>query len=565
MKFKLSSFILFIAVFLLFPLQGLAVEYSITDVTIDAFIQTDGTVEVIEKHTYEFEGEFNGITRSIIPKEGSSITDFSASENEKSLRVEKEDDMYKIYRKGEDETVTTALTYKIEKGVEVYRDVVQFYWPFFDNRNDSTYENMIITIHPPESTKEVVAFGYDAAFGKESVQPDGSVVFHLGEVPSSTNGDIRVAYDTSLFAVGYQTADKDMRAEIIAAKNKLLTEAKEKAESREKLSNFAGIVIPLFAIILLFFIIRNWIEARAKLAAIKREVGSTSFLPKQVMSLPATILYTNHNYLPPQAMAAALLDLVRKGLVQQTSNESFKLFNRTGALEHEEILIDRLFDKIGQNCEFSFEDLEAYTKDKKNHEIYSLFQSAWANAVRKEVKEHSFYENKNKYRLAIGMLSIPLSPLLILFPMYDLFGWFVMTIFLFLAFIIYAIAYRPRTFEGAKLSYEWLIFKGKYKLLKPEDWKNWSEDDQMRAYIYALGTSDKDMQKQNDRLVSAFSKPYTGTDDFQPYSIYSFGYVGPTASGRFHSANDSTSSTGGGSAGSSGGGTGGGGGGSGAF
>ncbi|SES95797.1 hypothetical protein SAMN05421676_102211 [Salinibacillus kushneri] len=35
-------------------------------------------MKVKESHTYQFDDEFNGITRSIIPKKGTSIENFKA-------------------------------------------------------------------------------------------------------------------------------------------------------------------------------------------------------------------------------------------------------------------------------------------------------------------------------------------------------------------------------------------------------------------------------------------------------------------------------------------------------
>ena len=88
-RIPLTFIIGIIIVLFLFPKQGLAVEYSITNVEIDAYLQENGNIEVKETHTYSFDGEFNGITREIIPKEGSWITEFKAIENGKPLRIEK--------------------------------------------------------------------------------------------------------------------------------------------------------------------------------------------------------------------------------------------------------------------------------------------------------------------------------------------------------------------------------------------------------------------------------------------------------------------------------------------
>lgn len=210
-KYIFAILSLILTAMVLLPNVGYAVDFSITEVRIDAFLKEDGRVEVEESHTYSFDGEFNGITREIVPKAGTEITQFEATENGKQLRIEKEEDIYKIHRKGEDETVTVTLSYTIENGVDVYSDVAEFYWPFFDDRNESSYGEMTILVHPPKETGEVIAFGYDVAFDKEEVLADGSVLFQLGEVPSGENGDIRVAYDASLFPSASIAADKPMK------------------------------------------------------------------------------------------------------------------------------------------------------------------------------------------------------------------------------------------------------------------------------------------------------------------------------------------------------------------
>jgi uncharacterized membrane protein len=132
---KWFTSLLLVTLLFIFPLQSLAVEFSITQVKIDAFLRDNGNVEVEETHTYEFDGEFGGITREVVPKKGASISQFTATENGKNLRIEKEDSLYKIHRKGEDETITVKLHYTIENGLEIYQDAAQFYWPFFDDRN----------------------------------------------------------------------------------------------------------------------------------------------------------------------------------------------------------------------------------------------------------------------------------------------------------------------------------------------------------------------------------------------------------------------------------------------
>jgi uncharacterized membrane protein len=559
---KWFTSLLLVALLLVFPHQSLAVDFSITKVKIDTYLQNNGNVEVEETHTYEFDGEFNGITREVIPKKGASISQFTATENGKNLRIEKEDDLYKIHRKGEDETITVTLHYTIENGIEVYQDAAQFYWPFFDERNESSYENLLITIYPPAATDDVIAFGYDEAFTTETIQEDGSVFFNLGYVPSNTNADIRVAYPAGLFPNAHTTADKPMKEGILKAEQELIEQAAADAKTRETLSTISKVGLPAFTIIFLLLLLRDWMSARSRRNDLMREDTQFHSVPKLIMSLPATIFFTNSHYLQPQAMAAGLLDLVRQGYVTKLGDDTFQRVTSKSPLKHENILMEWLFDKIGSQHTFSFDDLTSYTKNKKNHTNFQLFRSQWRDAIKHEVDSYSLYENKTTYRLLIGFSSVLLLPFLFLFPIYDLLGSFLAALLLFFTVILYACVYRPKTWEGAQIAYEWKLFKARFKETPQAEWEKWSDDERMRAYIYGLGISSKEIDRKNNELIEALTSP--SYDDGDTAVFYSIIFIGPDTSSSFRSAYQSTSSSGGGDS-SSGGGTGGGGGGSGAF
>lgn len=132
MKKKLV-FILILFMIGAWPIQTMAVEFSITDVTIDAYLQKNGDVRVTEVQSYSFDDKFRGITREIIPKKGAEITDFTANEGEKELKVKKEKDLYKVSRSGSDENISVELHYMIKNGLSKHPDITEFYWPFLIN------------------------------------------------------------------------------------------------------------------------------------------------------------------------------------------------------------------------------------------------------------------------------------------------------------------------------------------------------------------------------------------------------------------------------------------------
>ena len=121
-------FLLAFFLMLLIPAQVYAIDFEITDVRIDAQLNEDGTADVTENFTYEFDDDFEGITRGLIAKEGTSIQNFSAAENGNDLRVELDDGLYKIYREGEDgDTIQIELTYQIEGAVEKLKTAIDTY------------------------------------------------------------------------------------------------------------------------------------------------------------------------------------------------------------------------------------------------------------------------------------------------------------------------------------------------------------------------------------------------------------------------------------------------------
>lgn len=312
----------------LFPTSVFAVDFSIPEVRIDAFLGPDGDVKVVEHHTYDFNGEFNGIIRELYAKKKAAINSFEAFENGKPLKVEMNNGEYRVHRKGKDETILIELRYNILNGIEKYEDGAQFYWPFFDNRNESDYGNMLITIHPPDAAKNVHFLGYDSAYGTGSIESAGVVSFDLGGVYSGNNGDIRVIYEPTLFPDVVERNGMILD-ELVADENRMAEEIEVFSAKHEQTMKYGnvGMAIAMLAVLGLFttIITRKRI---AKRGALYQLTYDDFLVPVERMSMPATIYYTNGKYFTPVMMAAALLDLVRKGHVLQESDKEFKLMNR---------------------------------------------------------------------------------------------------------------------------------------------------------------------------------------------------------------------------------------------
>jgi len=298
MKKIIITFLFFIVA--LFPTSVFAVDFSIPNVKIDAYLEPDGDVKVVEFHTYDFDGEFNGIIRELIAKKKAAISSFEAFENGEPLEVERNKGEYRVHRKGSDETIVIELRYDILNGIEKYEDGAQFFWPFFDKRNESAYDDMTITIHPPVVAKDVHFLGYDAAYGTGAIESDGVVSFELGYVFSGVNGDIRVVYEPGLFPDVVERSGMILD-ELSADENRLKEEiaiSTAKYEQTMKYGN-AGMAVVMLVIFGLFskMIMRKRVVKRE---ALNQVLDDRFSVPIERMSMPATIYYTSGKYFMPE-------------------------------------------------------------------------------------------------------------------------------------------------------------------------------------------------------------------------------------------------------------------------
>lgn len=563
MKRFIAIFFFVCLLLITFPLSALAVDYSITNVEIKAYLQENGDVQVEEIHTYDFDSAFNGITREIIPKKGAEITGFMAKEGENPLRVEQEKHVYKIYRKGDREKITIRLFYVIKNGVEKHQDLTEFYWPFFDKRNESDYENLSITIFPPKETDRVIAFGYDSAFNKQTINRTGSVTFYFGYVPSKTNGDIRVAYSSDLFPAMVYTTNEKVKEHILQEKLSLEKKVETYMKNQEKTSQVLKSILPLIFIVFFIVLVYEYIHWRQKKQTVIEELAQQSgWIPKEKVSMPAVILHTSS--LSSKTIPVAVLDLVRKRYVKQLSEDEFQLVHTVAEHYHEKILIDWLFYEVGWKGYFQLQDLKRYIKKESNLTKYQQKIYEWKKAVKEELTEFGVKEGKGFLRLLFTIFSVLFLCCIIMSIYYDLVALMLVYILLFIFGIGMIFFYRPLSIKGMLLKEEWHEFSKRSEQWSQTEWEKLKDDDQMRGVIYQMGiASSIEEEEEQDSFInhlSHTSHPML-TYYFVAFPLFA-NYIHQADKQYerlFSSSNSSSSSS------FSGGGVGGGGGGSGAF
>ena len=141
-------------------------SYDITDVTIDAVVNADGTITVDETQSYKFQGSFNGVFRnlkldqnsqyiinkvSVIDENGSEIEiKESNSENNNTYKIIKEGsyEKIKVFTKSSNEEKKLNINYTIENPYLYLNDsnLPELKWCFYEVENVSSINNATLKL-----------------------------------------------------------------------------------------------------------------------------------------------------------------------------------------------------------------------------------------------------------------------------------------------------------------------------------------------------------------------------------------------------------------------------------
>lgn len=198
-------------------------SYEVKDVSIDATIETDGSLEVSEQHQYYFDGSFGGIYwelprgsyegRSIEPtlesvevQAGGQTVAFSEGNDGKpgTYELSKLDDavQLKLYWPAENETLSFTVDYSVSKLASRWADTSELYWQYVPADPDSEvqWQNITATVHLPVPSGETVTPGENVrAWGHGPLDSEldfrgNDIVYHSPGVGTAEFLEARIAF-----------------------------------------------------------------------------------------------------------------------------------------------------------------------------------------------------------------------------------------------------------------------------------------------------------------------------------------------------------------------------------
>jgi len=568
-------------------------SFKITDYNAQVKILKNGNIEVREYFSYNFDGSFNGIIRSIGTRGSDGFAYFKASEyypTEKELKVtqsEKGDMLtYRIYDESNNENKVFLLEYQLENIVTLYNDTAEFYWKFFDETNTSPIGHVKIELEFSETVLpgDMKVFGHGASSGMVSIEDDGKVIYEVNRLSSGEMVEARILFPVNLVSESNKIVRENKYAEIMAEEISWANKT-----NRQNSINVLGFLLaPLLLLFNIFFAIRVYYKYDKEL---KADVDMEYYreLPGDITPAVLSKLMSIQG-VGTKDILATLMDLVRKKYLKveeiPAGRKKDYRFTRLepetiNLKKHEAQLIHWLFYSIGDGKTITLKEIKDCAKASLTQSSFRSNYLKWVKKVGEEFKKFNYFgQSKESIKVTLKTILIEFAVIVLLALLGLLFGgqWFAffpaffMVIFTGPILIVYGAILKKKTRLGINEYTKWQAFKRfllHFSNMKDYEIPSIAVWEHYLVYAISLGVAEKVISRlkvvlgNQDISFRNSTYLYAMTDRSGNLNSGMFKSFNKSFSSAFVSA--SSSSSGGGGGFSSGGGGGGGGGGAGAF
>ncbi|MDD4503640.1 MAG: DUF2207 domain-containing protein [Clostridiaceae bacterium] len=467
-------------------------SYYMSSFKVSAQLDSSGSMDVTEEITYEFDGSFRGVYRTLktagsdgmeaieVHKiQDGRITQFvqnnSESENSYQLIDEGDGIRLKIFSTAEDEDRTFTIRYRVINVASKYNDIGELYWKFMGEDTDVKIENFELKITLPEGAdkEQIKIFGHGPLSGVSEIIDSRNVSLRVEKLLPHNFVEARVLFPPSLVKDSKKIVEKDALEKIMYEEKGFADEANaRRAKARAAVGfSFVYVLFELLMIVYLYFKYDK--EYKAKfMGEYFRE------LPGNYSPAVLSVLW-NFGKVKPRDITATMMDLVRrkylKLIVEQTEikgilkhkveNEYVFELNKEadlGALTpHEKYFIDWLIYTIGDGGKVSLTDIEQSSKTLSGAESFKSDYDAWVEYVKIEAEGLSFFERKTIKGQIIGVIIAVVGMIYGGFTaaVHNNIAGFIVLMIVSFILLIYSLVIRRRSRYGVEQFKMWKAFR----------------------------------------------------------------------------------------------------------
>ena len=535
---------------LAFPATAHAKSYEMPNVDIQAQMETDGTLHVVEQRTFDFDGSYSAVwwTMNLLPTnaefevngvrmmavDGTDAVEGSMSQvsevpfdlkwreeggpGKDAYSVDSPKNTVYVFFGNTPKRIVVELDYTITNMAQMYDDVAEVYWRYVGSQWSAPSENVTATLQLPlpqgvtvTPGDNVRAWGHGPLDGVVSVNADGSVSCTVPHIGAGEYAEMRVLLPTTWLS---NVSLKAMR--LHAGEQRLDTVLKEEKTwadkaNTQRMMSFAYVA----GCALVCLIVLAW----ALWAFFRHGKEHTpTFTDKYWRDVPGKGIHPavigrlwRWNRESVDDLTATIMHLAQTGAVRIDAGsydapskfggmKPVNDFYITRLVEAKNIAdpIDQatfklLFEKIGagQNSLW-FGSIKKYGEDHPNALVKAV--EAWQGVVTAETNSHSYFEEKGKHlRTVMWVLAAVLG-------VFGVLKWLndenMLTLFFFIPTVIALVFVGNnmprRSVEGneliahCKALRNWLRDFSSLEERPPTDVKVWGE---FMVYAYLFGVA----------------------------------------------------------------------------
>lgn len=465
-------------------------DYDFSNLQIDVGLNADGSLEIREQRTVEFDGRYTGMWQWIALKGGMQVSDVVVAENGVPYTKQNTDEIgpagtyFVRYENdqvyidwsflAQDERRTFVISYQVDNAVLVHHDVAEFYYQFVGDKWDEGVGEVIVNLYLPQSAgEELRAWGHGPLWGEVTLVNDQHVQWTITSLPSKTFLEGRVTFPTEVVPNATNFTGKDALATILAEEE---MNAERANRYRKAKSSDPYLAVILFAISI-GVTITQWRKYGRELAP---DFDGEYYrdLPNKYSPAELGVLW-NTGAVQAQDLTATILDLARRGYlkIEEVVSESQGMLRKKERVDyqltrlesidqestplrlHEQSLLDFLFQDVAKQDKItSFDEIETYAKKKQSKFI--KFWSDWQADVKNEAEQWDFFDQTiSKYRNRLAGIGALVFFAAIPFLIYRLFLVALACFASGLVLLIAGIAMHRRSQSGTNDYARWRAFK----------------------------------------------------------------------------------------------------------
>lgn len=420
----ISFFLLFTTSYFLLATGVSAKDYSINTADFKIQLQEDGSADVTETRTYQFDGSYSWAdewinlipkctncsnyrisnfelwegTQKYIESNNSSEGNFYSTNDGKKFYI-------KWYYRANYESKTFTLKYRIENAITVQQDISEFYWQLIGDKWVEPTGRVTADVYLPGPVEDdqIWAFGHGPLNGIVSIPTNQKVTFSADNLSANNFFEVRVLFPKLDNANSTQKGN--LTLESILQEEKSFGEKTEREKGLSKVVLIVSLLVPLILWIVFLAGVVKYLILRHKEGPGKPlpSVNLADKLHEPPSDLPPAMVESlvklNKNF-SSNVFLSTILSLVQKRTIKIKSvkgtnfwglskyeysllkGEKFTQHHQDGAgfngkdnlLDFEREVLDFLFDDIALGREeISFKEIKKYSQSHSTSS-YDFFQ-----------------------------------------------------------------------------------------------------------------------------------------------------------------------------------------------